>query len=252
MLVPARPTTATRRRRPSAGATYKEFDAPPQGVAWRDGETHSIGLLGQYELRRPAFDDLDLIVASGQGRPTSGTEVIDNFSLGENPEGVGIEIREVDRGTGHLPGPSLLTLEDGSGLAPLKTKGPRFCASLGSGDQVATNGKLLESQDSDRFFAQGPGVPYLGGFKEIPSDLPQALGTHPPSHIVNCDYRITALAPQDYANPISPSVGLGVLVSCVGDEFVEGVLRILVGLTAHEDGLGQIAYAQAHFLGWHW
>ena len=87
--------------------------------------------------------------------------------------------------------------------------------------------------------------------KEIPGNLAQTLRAHAATNVIYGDHRVTALGPQDDANPLAASVSFGVLIRCIGDELVQGVFGILICLAADQDGLGEVSDPQADFLCWH-
>ncbi len=108
-----------------------------------------------------------------------------------------------------------------------------------------------EGEDSDGLFPERPVVADLGRFEEAARHLAQALRAHTPAAVVHGDDRITTLAPEEQPDPLTPLSRFDVLVGGVRNELVQGVLGILVGLAADEDGLGQVPNAQTDPLGRH-
>lgn len=86
------------------------------------------------------------------------------------------------------------------------------------------------------------------------SHVSEALGRHAAAEVLDGDVRAPALAAQDDADPFASLPGLGVGVGGVRHELVERVLRVLVGVSGCEDGLGHVADPQANalrFRFWH-
>ncbi len=102
IVVPARPTTATRRRRPSARRDVQgELDASPQRRRAGSLEADAVGLVRRDELAGAALDDLDRCSRRGQRRAAPSAQVVDDLALGQHPQHIGFE---VGRGTPWCPG----------------------------------------------------------------------------------------------------------------------------------------------------
>ena len=82
IVVPARPTTATRRDRIDvAGGVQGKLDLAPQRVVCGEGDRQATRLVGGDEFGCAPLDDLELIGAGGDRRATPSAQVLDHLAL---------------------------------------------------------------------------------------------------------------------------------------------------------------------------
>jgi hypothetical protein len=122
---------------------------------------------------------------------------------------------------------------------------------LEAGDDVTAGAELLEGEDADGLLPEGAGVSGFGGLEEVTGDLAEALDVHAPAVVVDRDQGVLPPPPQDDANAAAGPPHLDVLIGGVGDELVQRVLGVLVGLTGDQDRLGEVADAETHLLSGH-
>ena len=225
-----------------------KLDTTPQRRSRRDSQANPVGLLGQDELRRTTLNHLDLVVAPSEGRTSSGAEIVDHLALGEDPQDVRIKVGQVDGGARYLLGPPPLALKNGGRLPSLQAQDPALGTALLARHDLAATPQLLEGEDPDRFFSERTLVARLGRLKEVASHFPQPVGAHTPAVIVDSDYGEATFSPQHHPYPLPPALRLRVFVGGIGDELVQRVFGVQVGLAAHEDGLGQVPNSQADLL----
>jgi hypothetical protein len=193
----------------------------------------------------PALDHLDLVVAAGQRVAAAPTQVVHHLAQREDPEHVGIEVREVHGRPGELAGSaSLVRIQLGPRAAALQAKGERLGRPRRAGDDVAAPPELLEGQDPDGLLTGRPRIRHLRRVEQVAGHLAEALGVHPAADVLDGDHGVSTPPPQDDPDALAAGSGLGVLVGRVGDELVQRVLRVLVGLPADEHGFAHVPDAQ--------
>ena len=212
----------------------------------RDLQLDPVGLLGSDEHPGSALDHLDRVGTSGQGWAPSTPEVVDDLALGQDPQDVGLEVSDEDRGPRLRPGLAPLPFQGRCRLPTLEAQHPGLVAALSPGDDIAASTELLERRDADGLLAEGPVVAGLCRLEQVPGHLPQPILRHPPADVIDGQHRMPALPAQHKTDPLAGAAALDVLVRGVGHELVQGVLRVLVRLPRDQHRLGQVPDPQSH------
>ena len=201
IVVPARPTTLTRRRRSTPDATYRANSRlAPQRSSWaasrggsgraRPGVTSSPARPSTTSMR---------VRAGGDGRTTTTAQVVDHLALGEHTGRLGVELGEEHGGTGRPIGPADAP-ERARPLPRLaQPQRPDLVDGVGTGDDVAPGAELLEREEPDRLLAERPVIARLGRLEQVAGDFRSRSGAipRPPSSTT-----ITARVPLRRSNTL--------------------------------------------------
>jgi hypothetical protein len=227
----------------------RELHPAQEGGPGRDRQTHPVWGKGGDQLGVGALHHLDAVVSALYGSSTAPLQVVDQLPEGDSPNGVGIQVPEVNRGAGPHPGPaSLCELQFGDGAASIQVQAMGLVPTFRPGHHIAAPPQLLKGEQADGLLAQGAWIPLLLRFEEAPGHPAQLVRVHPRAFVIHRYQGMAALAPQHHCDPATPTIGRQVGVRGVGDELVERVLGILVGLAGDQHRLGEVPYAKLDLL----
>jgi hypothetical protein len=217
-----------------------------------DVQPYAVRFLGRDEFAPPSLDHFYRVVAAGDGGAPAAAQVLDDFALCEHPQDVRIDVGDVDGSAGDVARPPPLgPCQRRRRLAALHSQDVSVGLPMRARDDLAAAPDLLEGDDADGLLTDRARVAGFGRLEQVACDLAEAIGSHPTAGVVDGDGGTPPFPVQRYSDAPAPGAVLGVVVGCVGHELVEGVLGILVGLAGDEDGLGQVADAQAYALAGH-